>query len=139
MFDAKFELKDIKRRYNWQAVKILDEKERAEAEFTIIKNYIVQYRGHFAKIIKMNKVKYILIYFNNEKDLLIAVYSSTMDEDLGKGLQMKGKDEIIGKDSNFTKRRYRNSTKENAQPEDEQFEDALTSPKLNAVSIVLRT
>ncbi|GBC31266.2 hypothetical protein RIR_jg31772.t1 [Rhizophagus irregularis DAOM 181602=DAOM 197198] len=52
MFDAKFELKDRKRRYN------------------------------------------CCIWLNNGKDL-------------GKGLQMKGQDEIIGKDGNFTKRRKR--------------------------------
>ncbi|PKY52296.1 hypothetical protein RhiirA4_469847 [Rhizophagus irregularis] len=42
------------------------------------------------------------------------------------------------------KRRYNcggigTQQKKNAQSEDEQFEDALTSPKLNAVSIVLRS
>ncbi|PKC04143.1 hypothetical protein RhiirA5_422685 [Rhizophagus irregularis] len=42
-----------------------------------------------------------------------------MEEDMGKGLQMKGQDEIIDSARSFS--------------EDEQFEDALTIPKLSAV------
>ncbi|PKY50011.1 hypothetical protein RhiirA4_466241 [Rhizophagus irregularis] len=56
--------------------------------------YNKKYGGHFAKIIKIDKIKYILIYFNSEKDLLQAIYKSTMDEDIGKGLQMKGRKSV---------------------------------------------
>ncbi|PKB91878.1 hypothetical protein RhiirA5_447132 [Rhizophagus irregularis] len=40
------------------------------------------YGGYFAKIIKINKVKYILTYFNNEQDLFKTTYDSVMNEDL---------------------------------------------------------
>lgn len=43
-----------------------------------------EYGDHFAKIIKINKTRYILMYFNNEKDLMKAIYDSMMNEDLGK-------------------------------------------------------
>lgn len=74
-------------------------------DYTIIKDHIWKYGGHFAKIIKINKVKYIIMYFNNEQDLFKATYDSVMNEDLGKGLQIKGQDEIIGKDGSFKKPR----------------------------------
>ncbi|PKY54407.1 hypothetical protein RhiirA4_473211 [Rhizophagus irregularis] len=67
-------------------------------EFNVVKDYVEKYGGHFVKIIKINKIKYILIYFNNENDMLQAIYRSTMDEDIGKGLQMKSQEELIGKD-----------------------------------------
>ncbi|PKY34094.1 hypothetical protein RhiirB3_453508 [Rhizophagus irregularis] len=85
-------------------------------DYTIIKDHIRKYGGHFAKIIKINKVKYILMYFKNEQDLFKATYDSVMNEDLGKGLQIKRQDEIIGKDGN-----------------EEQFVDASTSPKVSTV------
>ncbi|CAB4410262.1 unnamed protein product [Rhizophagus irregularis] len=64
-----------------------------------------------------------------------------MEEDMGKGLQMKDQDEIIGKNGKFTKVRYRDTTNNSARSssEDEQFEDVLTSPKLPAVSTVSRS
>lgn len=45
-----------------------------------------------------------MIYFNNENDLMQAIYKSTMEEDIGRGLQMKDQDELIGKDGVFKKR-----------------------------------
>lgn len=54
------------------------------------------------------------MYFNNERDLLQAIYRSTMEEDMGKGLQMKGQDEIIGKDRKFKKPQYRDTKKDSA-------------------------
>ncbi|PKK58319.1 hypothetical protein RhiirC2_796507 [Rhizophagus irregularis] len=47
----------------------------------IIKKYNVEFGGNFVKVIKINKIKYILIYFNNENDLMKAIYDSTMIED----------------------------------------------------------
>ncbi|GBC41379.1 uncharacterized protein OCT59_001627 [Rhizophagus irregularis] len=70
-------VKDIKQRYSWQAVKKLDDKENLEAEVNIVKG-------------------------------------STMEEDMGKGLQMKGQDEIIGKDRKFKKPQYRDTKKDSA-------------------------
>ncbi|RGB36316.1 hypothetical protein C1646_667045 [Rhizophagus diaphanus] len=58
-----------------------------------------------------------------------------MEEDMGKGLQMKDQDEIIGKNGIFTKLRRRTTNDgAHASSEDEQFEDAPQSPKLSAVS-----
>ncbi|EXX75666.1 uncharacterized protein OCT59_009081 [Rhizophagus irregularis] len=63
-----------------------------------------------------------------------------MEEDMGKGLQMKDQDEIIGKNGIFTKLRRRTTNDgAHASSEDEQFEDAPQSPKLSAVSTVPRS
>uniref|UniRef100_U9U651 Uncharacterized protein n=1 Tax=Rhizophagus irregularis (strain DAOM 181602 / DAOM 197198 / MUCL 43194) TaxID=747089 RepID=U9U651_RHIID len=97
MFDAELNATEIKKRYEWQAYKKLNE-ESMKKEHEIIRDYNKNLGGHFAKIIKINKIKYILIYFNNESDLLKAIYRSTMEEDLGKGLQIKSQDELIGKE-----------------------------------------
>ncbi|PKK62587.1 hypothetical protein RhiirC2_790156 [Rhizophagus irregularis] len=52
---------------------------------TIIKEHIKKYGGHFGNIIKINKLKYILIYFDNENDMMNAVYKSGMEYEIGKG------------------------------------------------------
>ncbi|EXX78291.1 hypothetical protein RirG_016300 [Rhizophagus irregularis DAOM 197198w] len=103
MFDAELNATEIKKRYEWQAYKKLNE-ESMKKEHEIIRDYNKNLGGHFAKIIKINKIKYILIYFNNESDLLKAIYRSTMEEDLGKGLQIKSQDELIGKEGTYKKR-----------------------------------
>jgi hypothetical protein len=63
-----------------------------------------------------------------------------MDEDMGKGLQIKEQDEVIGKNGNFRKLRYRKTANEKAHLplEDDQFEDTLSSPKVSMVSTVPR-
>uniref|UniRef100_U9UNN9 Uncharacterized protein n=1 Tax=Rhizophagus irregularis (strain DAOM 181602 / DAOM 197198 / MUCL 43194) TaxID=747089 RepID=U9UNN9_RHIID len=60
-----------------------------------------------------------------------------MEEDMGKGLQMKGQDEIIGKNGVLTKLRGRDVTSEGVYhiSEDKQFIDAPTSPKLSAALV----
>ncbi|PKK61043.1 hypothetical protein RhiirC2_792393 [Rhizophagus irregularis] len=75
MFDAKFSSNDIKKRYSWQAVKKLSEKDNDKPDYTIIKDYI---RKH---------------------ELFKATYKSAMTENLDKGLQIKAQDEIVGKDA----------------------------------------
>ncbi|CAB4417780.1 unnamed protein product [Rhizophagus irregularis] len=98
MFDAKLDSSVIKRRYGWQAYRKLDKEEIEKKDDEIIKNL----RWSFCQIlIKINKIKYILIYFNNENDLMKAIYKSTMEEDLGKGLKIKLQDELIGEEGTY--------------------------------------
>ncbi|EXX74303.1 hypothetical protein RirG_052380 [Rhizophagus irregularis DAOM 197198w] len=109
------EVKKIKEKYAWQAFRKLDEKENGKNDFILVKEYI------------KNMIKYILIYFNNENDLLQAIYKSTMEEDLGIGLQMKGQDELIGKDGVF-KKNNKFSVPTHTISNGEKFLDALSSP-----------
>ncbi|PKC12349.1 hypothetical protein RhiirA5_410921 [Rhizophagus irregularis] len=101
MFDAKLDSSVIKRRYGWQAYRKLDKEEIEKKDDEIIKDYNKTFGGHFAKLIRINKIKYILIYFNNENDLMKAIYKSTMEEDLGKGLKIKLQDELIGEEGTY--------------------------------------
>ncbi|PKC61068.1 hypothetical protein RhiirA1_398703 [Rhizophagus irregularis] len=53
----------------------------------IEKEYIKKYEGFFEKVFRINKLKYILIYFKNENDMMNTIYKSGMEDELGKGLQ----------------------------------------------------
>ncbi|PKY14566.1 hypothetical protein RhiirB3_426578 [Rhizophagus irregularis] len=64
MFDATLAAKDIKLRYSWQVVKKLEESEISKKDCLLIKEYIRIYK---------------------------AIYqSTTMEDEMGKGLQIKG-------------------------------------------------
>uniref|UniRef100_U9UXW9 Uncharacterized protein n=1 Tax=Rhizophagus irregularis (strain DAOM 181602 / DAOM 197198 / MUCL 43194) TaxID=747089 RepID=U9UXW9_RHIID len=77
MFDATLAAKDIKLlRYSWQVVKKLEESEVSKEDCLLIKEYIGIYKGHFR-------------------------YQSTMEDEMGKGLQIKGQNEIIGRMGNL--------------------------------------
>ncbi|PKY61271.1 hypothetical protein RhiirA4_486019 [Rhizophagus irregularis] len=56
---------------------------------TLKKVGYVERLGSFRQDYQINKVRYILIYINNEKDLLQAIYTSTMEEEMGKGEQFE--------------------------------------------------
>ncbi|EXX68037.1 uncharacterized protein OCT59_000195 [Rhizophagus irregularis] len=114
----------IKRRYEWQAYRKLDIEELEKKDKEIIKNYNATFGGHFAKVIKINKFKYILIYFNNENDLLNAIYRSTMVEDLGKGLKIKLQDELIGDKGTYKRKTGINRFKVPTQTKKDKFVDA---------------
>ncbi|PKC04230.1 hypothetical protein RhiirA5_422543 [Rhizophagus irregularis] len=75
MFDATLAAKDIKLlRYSWQVVKKLEESEVSKEDCLLIKEYIGIYK---------------------------AIYQSTMEDEMGKGLQIKGQNEIIGRIGNL--------------------------------------
>ncbi|UZO06237.1 uncharacterized protein OCT59_026567 [Rhizophagus irregularis] len=70
-----------------------------------LKEENLKYGRLFSKIIKINKIKYILIYFNNEKDLMKAIYNSTMEEiNMENGLKIKSQDELIAENGTYKKR-----------------------------------
>ncbi|PKC56590.1 hypothetical protein RhiirA1_473777 [Rhizophagus irregularis] len=125
----------IKRRYEWQAYRKLDIEELEKKDEEIIKNYNATFGGHFAKVIKINKFKYILIYFNNENDLLNAIYRSTMVEDLGKGLKIKLQDELIGDKGTYKRKTGINRFKVPTQTKKDKFVDAQS----DILSTILRT
>lgn len=103
MFDAKLTPRQIKQRYSWQAIKKIDVNSK-KLDHEEIKEYIRIYDGHFAKII--NKIKYTLIYFNNEQDMMKAIH------EIGAGLLLKSQDELIDKDGKFRARGTRQKSKQ---------------------------
>ncbi|PKC66854.1 hypothetical protein RhiirA1_441485 [Rhizophagus irregularis] len=127
MFDAKLDASAIKKRCEWQAYRKLDKEELDKKDEEIIKDYNAALGRHFAKVIKINKIKYILMYFNNENDLLKAIYKSTMEEDLGKGLKIKLQDELIGDNGMYKPQRGINRFKVPTQTiSKDKFVDART-------------
>ncbi|PKC71875.1 hypothetical protein RhiirA1_390209 [Rhizophagus irregularis] len=98
-----------------------------------------KYGGHFSKIIKANKIKYILMYFNNENDFLQAVYKSTMDESLGDGLKIKSQHELIGVEGTYKKKfginRFKLPQQEKTSKSKDKFFDAPSDP----ISTIPRT
>ncbi|GBC46816.2 hypothetical protein GLOIN_2v1666204 [Rhizophagus irregularis DAOM 181602=DAOM 197198] len=64
------------KKYSWQVVKKLEESEVSKEDCLLIKEYIGIYKGHFR-------------------------YQSTMEDEMGKGLQIKGQNEIIGRMGNL--------------------------------------
>jgi hypothetical protein len=53
MFDAKLNASAIKKRYEWQAYRKLDNEESEKKEHEIIKDYNAIFGKHFAKVIKI--------------------------------------------------------------------------------------
>jgi hypothetical protein len=103
MFDAAISIRDIKRSYAWQAVQDVS-KEVDISDSDLYKKFIKKYGGHFAKILKVFGQKFILIYFNNENDLMKALLDSGMEDELGQGLKIKNQNELIGKNGTFISR-----------------------------------
>ncbi|CAB4432617.1 unnamed protein product [Rhizophagus irregularis] len=135
MFDAKMSPADIKKRYEWQAYKKYNELP-GMPEYKALKTINTQYEGHFSKIIKINKIKYVLIYFNNEKDLLKAIYKSTMEEtNMENGLKIKSQDELISENGTYKKRFGINRFKIPQQNTKDEFVDAPT----DQISTIPRT
>ncbi|POG79464.1 hypothetical protein GLOIN_2v1765429 [Rhizophagus irregularis DAOM 181602=DAOM 197198] len=122
----------VKRNYKYKTVRT-DIRLTKEMEEIFIK-------GGSNITVTKNERRYFLRIFDATiaaNDLLKAIYKSTMEEDMGKGLQMKGQDEIIGKNGVLTKLRGRDVTSEGVYhiSEDKQFIDAPTSPKLSAALV----
>uniref|UniRef100_U9U557 Uncharacterized protein n=1 Tax=Rhizophagus irregularis (strain DAOM 181602 / DAOM 197198 / MUCL 43194) TaxID=747089 RepID=U9U557_RHIID len=116
MFDTKISSRNIKKRYSYQAVKKLNDQENEKNEYTIIKDCIKKYDGHrhFAKIIKINTVKYILMYFNDEQELFKATYDSAMNKDLNALTSKEVVDKFNQLNSDFSNRIENISGKEDS-------------------------
>ncbi|PKK65139.1 hypothetical protein RhiirC2_786577 [Rhizophagus irregularis] len=74
IFDVNMLTSLIKKRHVWQAVKKLEENVNKDNEFMLTRDF-------------QNKL--YLIYFNNENDLIKAIYESTTNDKLEAGLQLK--------------------------------------------------
>jgi hypothetical protein len=136
MFDDKLLSNEIRRQFSWQAVKKISE-DNEQLDHEIIKDTIKNYGGFFAKIIKLNKKKYILVYFNNEKDMMKAIYDSTINEKMGESLQL---DELIDKNNSFRpwlkqKCTLQKQKKVVSTSDDKQFykaTDSMSQPRCNS-------
>lgn len=73
MFDSRLTPREIKEKFSWQACKKLANDVEGNGG-TIIKDNIEKYGDCFGKIIRINKVEYILIYFNSKNDTMKTIY-----------------------------------------------------------------
>lgn len=85
MVDSNLTPNQVKEKFSWQAFKKLD-KETGTMETMkdseVIKHYNKKYGGFFGKIVRIDKIKYVLMYFNNESDVKRAISKSTMEDDI---------------------------------------------------------
>ncbi|PKC03602.1 hypothetical protein RhiirA5_423513 [Rhizophagus irregularis] len=93
MFDAKLSAEKIKKRYFWQAYKKLDEKDEKSTDYEVVKKFI-------------------------GIDTLKAIYKSTMDEEMGNGLQLKSQDDLIGSNRVYKQRTGINKLKSKEEHEE---------------------
>ncbi|POG74679.1 hypothetical protein GLOIN_2v1771116 [Rhizophagus irregularis DAOM 181602=DAOM 197198] len=79
---------ELSKKFGWQAVKkIVTGNDITDGE--IIRENIKKYGGFFGKVIRVIKIKYILLYFNNENEIMNTFYKSGMEDEIGQGLQLK--------------------------------------------------
>ncbi|PKB96500.1 hypothetical protein RhiirA5_434728 [Rhizophagus irregularis] len=120
MFDSDLMTQELKGKYRSEVL-----------NSEIIKENIKKYGGFFRKIIRVNKIKYILIYFNNKNDMMKG-----MNDDIGSGLQLKSQDELIRKNGGFKPQiiKTQPNNKVSEKSVDEQYYDTrenLTDPLTN--------
>ncbi|PKC02625.1 hypothetical protein RhiirA5_424985 [Rhizophagus irregularis] len=135
MFDVKMSATDIKKRYEWQAYKKIPKVYLEKKDFEVTKAFNLKFGGHFSNYIKINKIKYILIYFNNENDTLNTIYKSNMEDNIGEGFKLKSQDELIGENGMYKKRFSINRFKLPQQTKKDKFVDA----KSDLISTIPRT
>ncbi|UZO03369.1 uncharacterized protein OCT59_023776 [Rhizophagus irregularis] len=88
MFDSRLTYHQVKDKFRWQTSMKL-EVESLVKDSIVIKEHISKYGAFFWKVIKGSKMRFILLYFNNEFDLLVALEKSVRTETTGNGLQLK--------------------------------------------------
>ncbi|PKC71063.1 hypothetical protein RhiirA1_453977 [Rhizophagus irregularis] len=120
MFDSDLMTQELKGKYRSEVL-----------NSEIIKENIKKYGGFFGKIIRVNKIKYILIYFNNKNDMMKG-----MNDDIGSGLQLKSQDKLIRKNGGFKPQiiKTQPNNKVSEKSVDEQYYDTrenLTDPLTN--------
>ncbi|PKY57008.1 hypothetical protein RhiirA4_428672 [Rhizophagus irregularis] len=98
MFDSDLSPQELRNRYGWQACKKISIESNATTVELLKK--ILRNMKDVSEVIRINKIRYILIYFNNENEIN-AIYKSGMEDDMGLGIQLKSQDELIGKDGSL--------------------------------------
>ncbi|CAB4414703.1 unnamed protein product [Rhizophagus irregularis] len=88
MFDSRLTYKEVKDKFCWQAIKRLDVDIQND-DIKVIKDFVKDYHAFFGKIIRVKGMKFIILYFNKESQLMSAIDESTKKYDLGLGLWIK--------------------------------------------------
>ncbi|PKB95052.1 hypothetical protein RhiirA5_437465 [Rhizophagus irregularis] len=90
----------IKDKFHWQASKQLGE-DIQQDDCSIIKDYVKIYRAFFEKVIRVNGMRFLILYFHRESDLMIEINTSIEIHDIGCGLWIKKLNDYIDKSGNL--------------------------------------
>ncbi|PKY28709.1 hypothetical protein RhiirB3_481815 [Rhizophagus irregularis] len=94
MFDSHLSYGQIKDKFRWQATKRL-ESDAQQDDILVIKDFVKTYYGFFGKIIRVKGIRYIILYFNKELDLMNAINESVKLNDIRHGLWIKKQSDFI--------------------------------------------
>ncbi|GBB84737.1 hypothetical protein RclHR1_11300006 [Rhizophagus clarus] len=103
---------DANHKFYWQATRDLDKLPNKANWIDTIDKIVKQHGAIFGKIITVHKKHYVLLYFENDKKLNIAINNSKTKKELGEILTIKGKNELIGRNgtyiyNGFTQHKYK--------------------------------
>uniref|UniRef100_U9TT54 Uncharacterized protein n=1 Tax=Rhizophagus irregularis (strain DAOM 181602 / DAOM 197198 / MUCL 43194) TaxID=747089 RepID=U9TT54_RHIID len=95
MFDSCLQYAEIKHKFRWQAVKRITDSETQYDDVNIIKDFVKTYRGFFGKIIRVKGIRFLILYFNKEKELLNAITESMKVYNIGQEFLLKKENDCI--------------------------------------------
>ncbi|PKY56190.1 hypothetical protein RhiirA4_476286 [Rhizophagus irregularis] len=100
MFDSKLAYAEVKEKFRWQASKELGE-DVCKDDVKVIKEYVKTYHAFFGKIIRVNGMRFLILYFNRETDLMKAINDAIELHDIGNGLWIKKPTDFIDNNGNI--------------------------------------
>ncbi|CAB4397367.1 unnamed protein product [Rhizophagus irregularis] len=113
MFNSSWSYAKIKDIFRWQVYKRL-ENDNQQDDCSIIRYFAKTYSATFGKIIRVNGIRYIILYFSSEDYLMKAVTDSLTTYKVGLELLIKKENDFIddtGEIKEFKKTlKWRNTT-----------------------------
>ncbi|EXX62234.1 hypothetical protein RirG_163650 [Rhizophagus irregularis DAOM 197198w] len=110
MFDSRWSYAEIKNTFRWQVCKRLED-DNQQDDCSIIRYFAKTYRATFGKIIRVNGIRYIILYFSTEDKLMKAVMDSLKTYKVGLELLIKKENDFIDDTEEFNKTlKWRNAT-----------------------------
>ncbi|EXX76799.1 uncharacterized protein OCT59_015515 [Rhizophagus irregularis] len=94
MFDSRLSYSKVKDKFRWQAIKRLENGVQND-DILVIKDMVKTFHVFFGKIIRVKGMRFIILYFNTESDLMTAINKSIQRFDMGSGLLIKKEDDYI--------------------------------------------
>ncbi|PKY54372.1 hypothetical protein RhiirA4_473160 [Rhizophagus irregularis] len=86
--------REVKDKFCWQAIKRL-ETDVQSSDVQVLKDFVKDYNAFFGKIVRVKGMRFIILYFNKESQLMSAINESTKKYEIGHGLWIKKQDDFI--------------------------------------------
>ncbi|PKK72196.1 hypothetical protein RhiirC2_777483 [Rhizophagus irregularis] len=113
MFDSHLSYGKIKDKFRWQAIKRLKSDVQKD-DILVIKDMVKTFHAFFGKIIRVKGMRFIILYFNTESDLMTAINKSIHISDIGSGLLIKKENDYINENGELQEGNRRSNYKNNA-------------------------